>query len=173
MIDLYLDCDGVILDTIDKTYEWMQLEHLDITDANLVHEYFVNRVNWEKLIREAGVLKDSLKKIKKLKAMGIYDIRILTTCVSVLEPLIKTDYFKKELPDIPVITVPWLVKKDSVVDARNSILVDDSKQNILFWREAGGVGLHFIKEKTDLEQMEITDLMDIPKFNGKVKKLVR
>lgn len=173
MIKLYLDCDGVILDTIDKTYEWMQLENLDINDKDLVHEYFVNRVNWDKLIREAGVLKDSLNKIKKLCQMGIYEPTILTTCVSILEPCIKTDYFKRELPNIPVITVPWLVRKDSVVDANGCLLVDDSKTNVYNWNEKGGTGLLFVKEHPKFELNEIDDLLDIPKFNDKVKKLTR
>ena len=173
LIRLYLDCDGVILDTIDKTYEWMNLENLDIHDADLVHEYFVSRVNWDKLIKEAGVLNDAINKVKKLMEMGTYDPTILTTCVSLLEPVIKMNYFKNELPNVPVITVPWLVRKDRVVDANGSILVDDSKRNIANWRESGGIGLHFVKENPNLELMEINDLMDIPKFNNKVKKLVR
>ena len=172
MIDLYLDCDGVILDTIDKALEWMILEHLDIHNSDLVHEYFV-QADWNKLIEEAGILNNAIEKIKLLQSIGIYDTRILTTCVNGLEPIIKKDFFNKQLPGIDVITVPWLVRKDSVVDARNSILVDDSKTNIVNWREAGGIGLQFVKEKPNLEMMEINNLLDVPQFSGKVKKLTR
>lgn len=171
MVKLYLDCDGVILDTIDKALEWMKIEHLDIHNSDLVHEYFV-QTDWNKLIEEAGVLNDALAKIKFLCSMGNYDTKILTTCVNGQEPIIKTNYFRKQLPGIEVITVPWLVRKDSVVDARGSILVDDSQTNIANWNEAGGIGIKFVKENPDLELMEINNLLDITKFDGKAKKLI-
>ena len=177
MINLYLDCDGVLLDTIDKTKEWMKRDGIDPNNVDLVHEYFVEVIDWEKLIKEAGVLNDALNKVRYLQTLGIYDTKILTTVTSLLEPIHKINYFSKELPGIEVIPVPWLVRKDSVVDARNSILVDDSKTNIRNWREAGGIGLQFVKENPNLELMEINDLLHIPRFNheleAKVKKLTR
>lgn len=172
MKKLYLDCDGVILDTIDKALELMRKDNLNTSDSDLVHEYFVNS-DWIKLIREAGVLNNSIDKIRHLMELGIYDIKILTTCVNKDEPFIKTAYFEIMLPEIPVITVPWLVRKDSVVDARNSILVDDSRTNIRNWREAGGVGIHFVKNNPNFDQMETNDLLEVPKFDTKVKKLVK
>ena len=172
MRNLYLDCDGVILDTIDKAYELMRRDGLDPKNRELVNKYFVD-VDWLYLINEAGQLDNSIEKIIKLREMGIYDIKILTTCVNKNEPWIKTLYFEQELPGIPVITVPWMVRKDSVVDADNSILVDDSTTNVTNWRESGGIGLHFVKGFASLEDMQINDLMDIPKIEQKVKKIVR
>lgn len=177
MIKLYLDCDGVILNTIDKTKEWMKRDNIDPKDEMIVHDYFVSKIDWNILIQEAGVLKDALNKIKYLLSLGIYDAKILTTVTCMLEPECKINYFNEKLPGVEVITVPWLVRKDEVVDAKNSILVDDSKGNILNWRDAGGVGLHFVKENPRFNSMEIDNLLDIPKFNDKldnyVKKLIR
>lgn len=169
MIKLWLDCDGVILNTIDKTKEWMIRDNIDPKNEDVVHEYFENKIDWQILIKEAGVLKDSLNKIKYLLSLGIYDIKILTTVTSMLEPIHKTNYFNDVLPEVEVITVPWGVRKDKVVYARNSILVDDSKTNIFNWRDSDGIGLHFVKENPNWDMMEIDNLLDIPRFNDNVK----
>ena len=50
---------------------------------------------------------------------------------------------------------------------------DDSTTNVTNWRESGGIGLHFVKGFASLEDMQINDLMDIPKIEQKVKKIVR
>ena len=134
VIRLYLDCDGVILNTIDKVKELMIKDGIEPKDELIVHDYFVSKIDWNVLIKEAGILKDALNKIKFLFSLGIYDTKILTTITCMIEPECKIRYFNEHLPRIEVITVPWGVRKDSVVDARNSILVDDSKNNILNWR---------------------------------------
>ena len=121
----------------------------------VVHDYFVSKIDWNILIKDAGVLKDALNKIKYLLSLGIYDAKILTTVTCMMEPTCKINCFDEHLPGVEVITVPWLVRKDTVVDARNSILVDDSKTNILNWRDAGGIGLHFVKEKLISRQWKL------------------
>lgn len=178
VIKLYLDCDGVILNTIDTVKELMIKDGIEPKDELIVHDYFISKIDWNILIKEAGILKDALNKIKFLLSLGIYDARILTTITCLMEPSCKINYFNKNLPGIEVITVPWGVRKDNVVDARNSILVDDSKNNILNWRLAGGLGLHYVNENPNYNLMEISDLLSIVRFNGEiedrnVKRLIR
>ena len=43
----------------------------------------------------------------------------------------------------PVIFVPYPLKKTDVVDAKDSILVDDCLRNLDDWQECGGEGIFF------------------------------
>ncbi len=158
---IYLDCDGVILNTMDTAYANMKKMGLDINDSDVVHEYFIN-VNWNNLIKQAGVLNDSIDKIKFLRSLG-YNFKILTTCVNKDEPEIKRNYFFNMLPCIEVITVPWKVNKSSVVRARGNVLIDDSRHNITDWNEARGQGILFNHNLSDSDDECINDLLCIPK----------
>ena len=68
---LYLDCDGVILDTMDTAYRMMKEEGLDVTDGKVVNHFFIN-TDWNILIYEAGVLKNAILKIKKIIGIIIF-----------------------------------------------------------------------------------------------------
>ena len=68
---LYLDCDGVILDTMDTAYRMMSEEGLDISNGEVVNHFFIN-TDWNILIYEAGIIKDAIIKIKKIIASNIF-----------------------------------------------------------------------------------------------------
>ena len=57
MLTLYLDCDGVILDTINKSYQ--MLKDNGITDPFQIQEFYRN-LDWNKLIIEAGEIDNSI-----------------------------------------------------------------------------------------------------------------
>ena len=59
MLTLYLDCDGVILDTINKSYQ--MLKDNGITDPFQIQEFYRN-LDWNKLIIEAGEIDNSIIK---------------------------------------------------------------------------------------------------------------
>lgn len=159
---LYLDCDGVILDTIDTAYRLMQIEGLDITNRKTVDNYFINS-DWNVLIYEAGILKNAIIKIKKIIASNIFSsVKILTKISGNLEEeKIKKILFGKLLPNVEVITVKIDDNKDEIVDPVNNILVEDSINNADRWNLAGGVGVYFVKENPDYSKNQIDDLSDI------------
>lgn len=51
MKQLYIDFDGVILDTMTKSYEELKKENIDRNDDEKVREFFRN-TDWKKLIEE-------------------------------------------------------------------------------------------------------------------------
>lgn len=172
-IILYLDCDGVILNTIDTAYELMKEEGLDITNWRTVNRFFIN-VDWNMLIEQAGVIKDAINKIKRIIELNIFkEVVILTkTSGNLYEEEIKRNFFGEVLPGIRVITVDFYANKDEVVNPVNNILVEDSVKNAVRWNNAGGIGVFFVKSNPDYEKDEIDDLDNLGKAVS-VKKLLR
>ena len=170
-IELYLDCDGVIKDTINTTLTLMTLEGYDIKDKNQIDYYFTNKADWSKIWPNSPNINDSINTIKYLDSLGIFNISILTKCTSKMEPFIKIKGFSEELPGIPVIIVDDSLNKSDVVDATGSFLIDDSTRNVIDWINNGGIGVHFFDESnkktgiSDLSQnnglLEINNLLNI------------
>ena len=71
MQKLYLDCDGVILDTINKSYK--MLKERGLTDEGEVAKFY-NDINWTDLIKKSGQINNSINKIKELS--NYFDIEI-------------------------------------------------------------------------------------------------
>ena len=63
MTKLYLDCDGVILDTINMSYK--MIKNKGLTNEKDI-EHFYKNLSWEELIIEAGEINNSIEKIKEL-----------------------------------------------------------------------------------------------------------
>ena len=63
MQKLYLDCDGVILDTINMSYK--MIKEKGITKREEIDHFYKN-LSWQQLIIEAGEINNSITKIKKL-----------------------------------------------------------------------------------------------------------
>ena len=156
MQKLYLDCDGVILDTINRSYK-MLLEK-KITTEEEVTEFYSN-IDWEQLIKDSGQINNSIDKIKELS--NYFDIEILTHVNSENEVNVKKRYFARELPNINVITVPKKTKKADFVDANGAILVDDFSSNLEYWVTKGGIGIKFSSDTDEKEYKVISDLLEL------------
>lgn len=170
---LYLDCDGVILDTMDTAYRMMDEQGLDKTDGNMVNFFFIN-TDWNVLIYEAGIINNAILKIKRIIESNIFtEVKILTKLSgNVDEERIKRILFGKLLPSTEVITLKINDNKDEVVDPVNNILVEDSVKNAVRWKNAGGISIYFEKNNIDYENDIINDLSDIIKTSS-VKNLVK
>lgn len=162
MQKLYLDCDGVILDTISKSYKMLKEE--GITSEPEVKEFYSN-ICWKTLIIESGEIDNSLCKIKQLSKY--FNIEILTHVNSNNEAEIKIEYFAKELPGINVITVPREIKKADFIEATNTILVDDFSENLSYWKEKGGIPVKFSNHKEESDYIVITDLLELIELYNK------
>ena len=75
-IKLYLDFDGVILDTMNVTKKMM--EDLNIPDDQEIIKEFYKNIDWYKLLRSTPEINDSFNNINLLLNSGLYDIEILT-----------------------------------------------------------------------------------------------
>lgn len=156
MQKLYLDCDGVILDTINKSYQMLKEEGIT-TEAG--RKKFYSSICWKTLIIESGEIDNSISKIKQL--VKYYDIEILTHVHSEKEGQEKIKYFSKVLPEINVIIVPKEIKKADFVEPTNAILVDDYTPNLEYWYEKGGIPVKFSDSGKDCEFTVIKDLLEL------------
>lgn len=162
---LYLDCDGVILDTINFTYK--MIEERGISEDKI--DDFFKHLSWKNLIEEAGEINNSIEKIKELSKH--FDVEILTHVNSEEEIREKFKYFSRVLPDIKLNVVPKIIKKGDIVNPKGAILVDDFMPNLEYWYEMGGIPIKFSDTDKECKFTKITDLLELLEldFSNKVK----
>lgn len=160
MKQLYIDFDGVILDTMTKSYEELKREKIDFKDQERVQEYFRN-IDWKKLIEETDEINDSINEIKKICASKKFNVYILTHINSTNEMIEKIKYLHKNLPQVTVVSVPKEIPKTEVVNPSAAILIDDYSGNIKEWQKKLGIGIKFVKELEGSDYPEITHLSEV------------
>lgn len=160
MKQLYIDFDGVILDTMTKTYEELDKLGIDIKDQKRVMEYFRD-ADWKKLIEETEEINDSINEIKKICASKKFNVYILTHINSTNEMVEKIKYLHKVLPQVTVVSVPKEIPKTEVVNPSAAILIDDFSGNIKEWQKKLGIGIKFVKELEGSDYPEITHLSEV------------
>ena len=165
MLKVYLDCDGVILDTINRSYQMLKEE--GITDEESVRKFYSN-ICWKKLIKESGQIDNSIEKIRKLTEY--FDIEILTHVNSENEAKVKKEFFAKELPEVNVITVPKVINKADYVNPKDRVLVDDYTKNLDYWKEKGGIPIKFADDTKLCPHKVITDLLELLELDIKIKE---
>ena len=161
MTKLYLDCDGVILDTINMSYK--MIKNKGLTNEKDI-EHFYKNLSWEELIIEAGEINNSIEKIKELTK--VYDVEILTHVNSDGEIIAKLNYFKEVLPEVKVVAVPKEIKKADAVDPKGNILVDDFLGNLDYWHEKGCISIKFSDSGKECIYQTITDLSELLKLKS-------
>lgn len=166
-LKLYLDCDGVILNTINTSYRI--LTEKGIKGEENVQAFYAN-LDWYNFILESGQINESISKIRNL--LSLYDISILTHVVSENEAASKRKYFNEVLPGIEVITVPKTIEKADYVDATDAILVDDFTHNLDYWYQKGGIAIKFSDSDKPSKYPTISDLSELSKLT-KIKTRVK
>lgn len=155
MQKLYLDCDGVILDTINYTYQIIKKNNIPNSEIN----NFFHNLSWENLIESAGQIDNSIVKIKKL--CEYFDVEILTHVNSENEIKAKLKYFNNVLPDVKVNVVPKIIKKGDAANPNGAILVDDFLPNLEYWDEMGGISVKFSDSDKECKYIKIKDLLEL------------
>ena len=88
MKNLYIDFDGVIMNTIDISYEIiksMGLDHKNPLDQPKIREYYAN-VDWNELLnKKAVIINDAINCIKKIIASNRFEVTILSLVNSLSE----------------------------------------------------------------------------------------
>ena len=160
MKQLYIDFDGVILDTMTRSYEELKKENIDIKNQENVMEFFRN-LDWKKLIEETDEINDSINEIKKICDSKKFNVYILTHINSTNEMIEKIKYLHKNLPQVTVVSVPKEIPKTEVVNPSAAILIDDYSGNIKEWQKKLGIGIKFVKELEGSDYPEITHLSEV------------
>lgn len=160
MKQLYIDFDGVILDTMTKSYKELEKENIDKRDQEKVMEFF-RKLDWKKLIEETDVINDSINEIKKICASKKFNVYILTHINSTNEMVEKIKFLHKNLPSVTIVSVPKEIPKTEVVNPSAAILIDDYSGNVKEWQKKLGIGIKFVKELEGSEYPEITHLSEV------------
>ena len=158
MKNLYIDFDGVILDTITTTYRIMEEMNIDKNNVLEVTKFY-SSLDWKNVIAVTDEINQSIDSIKKILETNKYDIAILTHVNSLDEIVEKVKFIRKHLNHITIIPVPKAVSKTKMVNAMDSILIDDYSGNLVEWEAAGGIGIRFSKE-LESKGFQVIDKLD-------------
>ncbi len=141
MINLYIDFDGVIVNTIDITYKMASIQGIKKDYTNYLQ--FFQNLNWEEILEKATPINDSFNEIRKIIASNKFNVAILTHVTSIHEAEAKIKLINKYLENMTIITVPKSVSKTKVINTKGSILIDDFPHNLDDWSNSGGYGVRF------------------------------
>lgn len=169
-MDLYIDFDGVLVDTISVSYKMIEDLGIDLNDFKKVCEFY-SKLDWNYLLTISPELSNAFYYIDIICREHIFNPKILTTVNSLDEMYAKINYIRERNSNISIIFVPSGIDKSKVVKASDSILVDDFSKNLFSWKNEGGIGIKFAKEKS-LEFVTINSL-DVFVKKNMVKKLVK
>ena len=88
-VDLYIDFDGVILDTMTDAYK--EYEEYKRSDDISSREYF-EKLDWNTLLQESDQINNSIDNIKMLIDSGLYNVSVLTHVVCEAEIVAKVKF---------------------------------------------------------------------------------
>ncbi len=158
MKNLYIDFDGVIMNTIEITYEDMNKKNINQANQIEVRNYYKN-IDWQDLLKRSHVINDGINCIKLLIESDKYEVSILTHINSLHEAVEKIKYIRKYFKDITIIPVPRELSKTDMVHVEGSILIDDYAGNLSEWKEKGGIAIRF-SEKLHGKGFTVIDKLD-------------
>ena len=145
MKELYIDFDGVIMDTIPYLYKALEDNNVDTSNEAAKREFFA-KYDYSQIINDGNILKNSIACIDKLKKSNIFQISILTHINSLEEGIVKVNYLRRYFKDITIVLTPKQLEKTEMVHSKGAILVDDYSGNLKVWESKGGIPIKFVKE---------------------------
>lgn len=159
MKNLFIDFDGVIMDTIRVTYDMLDRLEIDRNNAHKMTEFYAN-LNWKQLLSLTPIINDSFNCIKKLFASNKFNISILTHVNSLDEAVAKINYIHYYFKDITIILVPREISKTKMCLSKDAILVDDYSGNLKEWVKEGGIGIQFSSDLTKDKGFPVINRLD-------------
>ncbi len=157
MIRLYIDFDGVVMDSIPPLYDALEKSGVDVNKEEDIRNFFAH-YDYNNVINDNLLLNDSVKCINKLIESKKFEISFLTHINSLAEGVVKVYYLRNHFKDISIIIVPKEISKTKVVHSEGAILVDDYSGNLREWEENGGIAIRFSKELESLGYKVINKL---------------
>lgn len=175
--NLYIDFDGVILDTIEPMYKAIdEADHelyVHILNKEVTEEdqrritQIISNMDWDHLLKVTPEINDSINNINYLVETKKFKMAILSHVGSYKEMEAKFAFINKNIHgEVDVICVPKSFSKTAATrNCKDSILVDDHSGNLRNWISKGGIGIKFSKEeKEHPEFICVSSLRDIVKF---------
>lgn len=141
---LYVDFDGIIADSwpviVKKYYNHYSTDNIE---EKKLRELF-KICDWNEILKEC---KKNINNIKTLKKVEKYNVTILTKINSLSEKRAKEKFLIDNNIKIKIKTVSIDSKKTDIVKAENNILIDDEIKNLKDWKQCGGIGILYSKNK--------------------------
>lgn len=165
---LYIDFDGVIVDTITDTYKYFDKHNINTTEERA--KYY-STLDWHVFLEESPKVKGSLEALNEIVEKDLYEVNILTHVTSLNELEEKIIFLSSNIRDcqkINIVGVPRKISKFDMVDPKNNILVDDYSGNLRDWEAHGGIGIKFSKKKSN-DFYTISTLEDLIKNSELLK----
>lgn len=159
MKNLYIDFDGVIMDTIRVTYGMMEQLKIDKTNEEQVRKFYAN-LDWKNLLSSTPIINDGFECLKKVFNCGKFNVAILTHVNSLDEAVAKINFIRKYFKDITIIPVPRAISKTKICLSKGAILVDDYSGNLKEWKNEGGIGIQFSTDLTKDKGFSVIDRLD-------------
>jgi hypothetical protein len=159
MKNLYIDFDGVIMDTIKVTYDMVDRLEINREDFEKMSEFYEN-LNWKKILSLTPIINDAFNNIKKLYECDKFNIAILTHVNSLDEAVAKINYIRKYIKEVTIIPVPREVSKTKMCKIEDAILVDDYSGNLKDWEKEGGIGIQFSTDLNKDKGFKVIDKLD-------------
>lgn len=156
MKNLYIDFDGVILDTITKLYEDMRVLGSNSTEEQ--RKKFMANYDWKSILKDDNIINDSINAIKKIINSNKFNLSILTHINSLEEGVLKVKYLRKYFNDITIILCPKEISKTKMIKTKDSILVDDYSGNLREWQKEQGISVKFSLKEENGEFLTIDNL---------------
>ena len=141
---IYIDFDGVILDTEDLLFEdWRKIpNHKNLSEEEKIK--YIQNIDWNFIINNSDAINDS---IYYLHESDPNKTTILTKVHSLdNEGKAKNEWKRRNNIKQPIILVPYYYKKTEFVDAKDNILYDDCLRNLDDWICSGGFPVFFDKD---------------------------
>lgn len=142
MKELYIDFDGVILDTIPHLYQAADEAGRERSDSK-----FYETFDFKKILKDENILNDSINCIQKIIESKKFNISILTHINSLQEGIDKVEYLRKFFKDITIILVPKKISKTKMIHTKGAILIDDYAHNLREWESEGGISVRFSQKR--------------------------
>lgn len=163
MKELYIDFDGVILDTIKVLYEYLDNEGIDPKSTDEKEEkrrrVFIEKLDWNNIVNTTPQINDSIECIRKIINSKKFVVSILTHVNSLNEAIAKVNYIRNYFKDITIIPVPKKISKTKMVHTDGTILIDDYSGNLMEWEDEGGIGIRF-SPTLDSKGFKVIDHLD-------------
>jgi len=158
MINLYIDFDGVIMNTIEIGYKKITESGKEINQETCIKMF--SELDWKTFLnKECSQINNSIECIQKIIDSEIFNINILSHVNTIEEAVAKIEYIRKYFKDITFIPVPKQISKTKMVHTKDAILIDDYSGNLREWTKAGGIGVRF-SEKLNSKGFYVINRLD-------------
>ena len=137
--NLYIDFDGVILDTMTPIFE--DYEKQKITKET-EKDFFIN-YPWNNIVNDTYIIGDAINDIYKILESNKFNLSILTHINSLNEGVLKINYLRKYFKDITIIPCPKEIPKTKMIETKDAILIDDYAGNLRDWEKEWGIPVRF------------------------------